>query len=522
MFSTPLSFFLSENTTGQQVRQKLLAILQNESVQAVTALELNQWASMTYHEGQHSKSDEDLCEVIFETLHSIVKRPANYTVLTIQKALLVARHVLLVGADRCINEARLLGPAVDQLREYNTALIAQQTSWIHMLKGGAVDQGEPVREASNRLYQLLIMPVQQLQQERERHADPHSLVPIGSRDQIIFLNDEQRYRNLQQRIQLQQKSNLVKPQDGFGGGYLSKDGSNIVGAAHSLEEMLEKARLEQQKFTDDEQQGSSAPSRGGLAGFADYLAPTQSDLITSAVVMGGSTTDWLSMESSTPATSTVTADLLDLAPTQTLADSYLTGTKDIPPPNDDLLNLGLPVDPRAVPTLATVTTPGMSLTYDHTISTSVDPFTPKVMTTTVAMKPPPPPMVATPLHDDPFAAFDALAQTMTSSRSVQAGTGQSVKAMALDSLTSFPVTHPPSMPSVATTTSSIQVSKIPIFTGTAHSNADNDDDDAFVMGGSVGSGLQPLGQAPAAPPPPPPGVPPPSSSATAGVFDGLW
>ena len=39
---------------------------------------------------------------------------------------------------------------------------------------------------------------------------------------------------------------------------------------------------------------------------------------------------------------------------------------------------------------------------------------------------------------------------------------------------------------------------------TAYGDAGDDDDNPWVMGGTAGSGLQPLGPAPGAPPPPPP------------------
>ena len=86
-------------------------------------------------------------------------------------------------------------------------------------------------------------------------ADPNSLVPIGS-DKVAFLSDDVRHYMLKKRIQeqynLQTKSNLVQEgSGGFGSGYASKDGKQVVGAAHGLEEMIKQAEIANRKFRDD-------------------------------------------------------------------------------------------------------------------------------------------------------------------------------------------------------------------------------------------------------------------------------
>jgi hypothetical protein len=49
---------------------------------------------------------------------------------------------------------------------------------------------------------------------------------------------------------LHTKSNLVKAEGGFGSGFVGKNGETVVGAAHSLEEMMARAQREQKKFSD--------------------------------------------------------------------------------------------------------------------------------------------------------------------------------------------------------------------------------------------------------------------------------
>jgi hypothetical protein len=47
------------------------------------------------------------------------------------------------------------------------------------------------------------------------------------------------------------KSNLAKAEGGFGACFQARDGQNVVGAGHSLEEMIAMAERGKNKYTDD-------------------------------------------------------------------------------------------------------------------------------------------------------------------------------------------------------------------------------------------------------------------------------
>ena len=69
------------------------------------------------------------------------------------------------------------------------------------------------------------------------------------------------------RIRLQ--SNLAKSEGSFGGGYNSRDGNVVVGAAHGIEEMIKMAKKETSKYSDD--------SRGYVSRDAALLAELEAE-----------------------------------------------------------------------------------------------------------------------------------------------------------------------------------------------------------------------------------------------------
>ncbi|KAL7500481.1 hypothetical protein ACHAWT_010450 [Skeletonema menzelii] len=154
----------------------------------------------------------------------------------------------------------------EQLTNFSTKAAATMLK----LRGGSIDKGYPVRMAAEKLYMLVSNP-NKLRQVRLEKACHTSLVPIGSANKAGFITDDARYRLLQQKMvreekeqqdakrkeELQHKqtrSNLVGPAstDGFGGGYTTTASSNtnggggvaVVGAAHSLEDMIKSAKFE--------------------------------------------------------------------------------------------------------------------------------------------------------------------------------------------------------------------------------------------------------------------------------------
>jgi len=164
------------------------------------------------------------------------------------------------------------------------SLSTRASATLIKLRGGSVDRGHPVRVAATRLYGICAdretlrrMRMQQ-QSGGGSNAAQGSLVPIGSSNQVGFITDEARYRLLQEKVAKEEqalrakkmkeeqrlnatRSNLkgASATDAFGGGFASvsdnpsganPSGRAVVGAAHSLEDMIQSARreLEQSKL----------------------------------------------------------------------------------------------------------------------------------------------------------------------------------------------------------------------------------------------------------------------------------
>jgi hypothetical protein len=522
---------------GTETEQRLAVLLYDDSVQVISSLELNQIASLTYHETSMAASDVDMVERIFENLLAIVSRPANYSVLSVQKALVVTKHVLLYGAQRVTNEAIVLGKHVEALQSYNTAILAQQqqgaTGMMMRWKGGGVDQGGPVRELAGHVHRLLSDP-NHLRFERNTHADPNSLVPVGSNEEVAFATDEVRLYALKKRMEEQQKqqikSNLAKADGGFGGGYSSKDGKMVVGAAHGIEEMIRQAQKEQRQFSDE----PKATATSSTSQFADYQAPTLDDpaLYTTQGLTGSLSrpqqhdlgeTDLLSLDNNpAPQTSTVEADLLDFG-SSTMGGSSSGGINQ----TADLLGSETyTASPKRSFGVASATDLiGVMSVSEPSVEAASSVPKPSIMPSTT--------------NQDPFAALDALnlgtGTTVLSGSGAFSGFGATATtregprasnmndAFAGLGATSSTVgngtcstTGGAMMPTMggisglgvgqqtftAPTSSSLKVSEPPAFA----LPPSVDGEDGFVMGGTIGSGLQPMGHAPAAPPPPPPGA----------------
>lgn len=234
---------------GTDTEKKLAELLLNNGAQVLSSFELNQIASLTFN--------DTVIDEIFDMVEEVLSNRIKYTPLCLKKSLVVAKHVLIYGAEDCIQSTWDLGRHINNLREYNTALLAQQSGnpegWWQKVKGGSVDKGMKVREAAEDLFQL-IQSKDQIRLMRQTNADPNSLVPVGGND-IAFISDDVRHNMLQRRMEVQlgmrTKSNLSKASDGFGGGFSSTSGKQVVGAAHGIEEMVAASKREKKRYTDD-------------------------------------------------------------------------------------------------------------------------------------------------------------------------------------------------------------------------------------------------------------------------------
>ena len=238
-----------------------------------------------------------------------------------------------------------------------------------------------MREAAQKVYPLMV-DTAKLRELRNSSADPNSLVPVGN-DKVGFVSDEVRHFMLKKRIEeqykLQTKSNLAKESGGFGAGYTSRDGKNVVGAAHGLEEMIKQAEIANRKFTDEGQSGGYDLPK--LSDFSDYTAPT----MPSTETTNNNTQDLLFGANPQQGTTAV-GDLLDFSrqpsqPQQPVAD-LLGGMSTSMGDTGNLLGAASTSDTISITMTPSATPAGGLLDFGATSTgvtssvASVDPFAP--------------------------------------------------------------------------------------------------------------------------------------------------
>lgn len=311
------------NRTPTEIQRTLASKLFDDSFEYMTTLDMNRAASFTFgyqnsygvdgttsNDTSGGTHGESIANQLWEFLiDSILIRSTHHSVLALTKTLYLVQHVLLHGSESSVMNVDLLyriEMAVNPLRTLNTAMVEQQivegilngektglesdgmfqfsslsvkaTATMLKLRGGSVDKGDPVRTASTNLFNM-VSTTDNLKRLRMEQATSHSLVPVGTSKQVGFITDEARYRLLEQKmrqeesLQKQQKfqeerkmkttkSNLagVSASDGFGGGFTS--GSQVVGAAHSLEDMIKSARYELQEHKLKQEHKISSMKKG--------------------------------------------------------------------------------------------------------------------------------------------------------------------------------------------------------------------------------------------------------------------
>ncbi|GKY96076.1 hypothetical protein MPSEU_000567800 [Mayamaea pseudoterrestris] len=534
---------------SKEVIQCIRRILLDESEHIISSLELNRIAFWTYHEASIADG-EDMCELVIQLLESILSKPMNYSPLTLQKTLAVTKHVLIYGAEIVVNQAICLGRYVETLLNYNTILLAQKKQGIEgfflQIKGGGVDRGGPVRDIASSVHSLL-SDVTLLQLERSSKADPTSLVPVGSR-KAAFVTDEVRLYALKKRMEHEQsittRSNLAKADNGFGGGYMSRDGTKHVGAAHGIEEMLKLAEKEKQRFSDEQTAISQQKYRYNETdsnAFADYVAPNADLLLPrltapSAYIEPTSlpfVADLLSLNDAPPVVEEDLLGLVNLGNGSISPDLLgLTGTNNLDAPSLTGVNLWdtkSSTAPASAPvarldilwaTTALLGTHSPTTANAASTSSTANPFITSMHTANQPLQyessflQTKSPMISE--NTDRFAALDELvAASSTNNQLLTPGGLNGLGGTSLDSLTTqtrstvslcAPVTNP--VTPFAYSATSLKISEhVGGFLKTEGNNDDDDVENGFIMGGATGSGvLEPTAPAPAvAPPPPPPG-----------------
>ena len=441
-------------------------------------------------------------------------------------------------------------------------------SFLQTLQGGAVDKGGPVREATGQLLRLLAN-INELRRLRLESASEDSLVPVGDNMKVGFVTDEVRHVILQKKMAEEQRikiqSNLKKSEGGFGGGYASKDGRAVVGAAHGIEEMIKMANISGKnasKFSDDGKPrqrtreeiiledlkaeadvekakreaanasvdllGSFAPAPAVSAG-VDLLdfggsSSTNTGIYTSDLLSGGMP----SSSMPTASAPTTTADPFGLASPYNATTTAPTTTNLA---SSSLLDFSVQNDPFA-PISATPNPPVhnnstglMGMSMNNPMMPSMQ--TPMQMPTSggindlssgmnsMSLSAPPPkgPMAMAATSQDRFSALDALADAAPS-QSQGTATDAEARLLGFSSapapsssmgqppMASMGMAPPPPIPDNMVAPGSGQVATA--YGESAYANKNDDSDNPWVMGGATGMGLSaPSAPPPAAPPPPP-------------------
>jgi hypothetical protein len=249
MFKATIPGILNRSRTllarrfGSEIQNLLAQMLFNDDVNVLTTFDMNRIVSYTF--------GETICGEIFDVLEYALRNPLEFTVLSLHKTLVLMHHLAIYASQKAANNIWILKPHVQPLLEYNTVLWAIQEpksmlARLQRIKGGSVDRGRPVRESTKVLHDLL-SDVHMFKLVRESSADPNSLVPVGHHE---FVSDDIRKATLEEQIknkhQVQIKSSL---HDGGIGGFGSGT-RTVVGAAHSMEEMLKMAKQNQNGYRD--------------------------------------------------------------------------------------------------------------------------------------------------------------------------------------------------------------------------------------------------------------------------------
>jgi len=566
------------NNSITPAEKQLRPILCDENIKVLSTFELNQVASLTYN--------DVTCDGIFEFIQQICSKPLDYTPLTLQKTLIVTKHIMVYGSEKTVSHAYSLQGCLQPLLEFNTVLMTQQQggamSFFQSLQGGAVDKGGPVREASREIL-MLLGNVHELRRLRVSSASEDSLVPVGDNGQAGFISDEVKLDVLKRRMAEEQRvriqSNLKKSQGGFGGGYASKDGRSVVGAAHGIEEMIKMANKcgsKTSKFSDDgvpyqktqeelileelkmeadaEKAKRKATPTVDLLGGSSFAAPPQTFAAPSADIDlldfggGSSSTGVLAMgdllgggaasadpfglasayntTNASAATATRNTTIYSAAPTPSLASSSLL---DFSVQNDPFAPMSAAPNPN--PSVNNDSTGLMSMTMNQSSSNNNNPMM-------SMMQPPMQHDLASEMgsmylsgtgaatsnimasNEDRYSALDALAAAAPTMAQVAKDTEARLLGFGPSSSSNISASAHPSMPmGMSMSMGMAPPPSIPepmVAPGSGHvattygapsansNNNDDGDDNPWMMGGTSGMGLQPIGPVPTAPPPPPP------------------
>ncbi|GMH64081.1 hypothetical protein TL16_g03886 [Triparma laevis f. inornata] len=227
---------LGTKIAGTEVEKKVGAYIYDNDVTGATSYEFHNIAALTFGLGTQ-------CDEVFK----IIKEGMSVndsTPLTIEKTLKLLKHLVIHGAERCVDKAWDHMETIEDLENYNTALLRGA---VHTIIGGGVDKGEGVRIVAHELKELLSDDTR-IREERKKNADPNALVPLGSKDDFVEPSKLE--------AEKQQKQKLKSNCDELGVVFGSVSQNTVIGAAYSLEDMMKKAAEQPERYFDDKRRMS--------------------------------------------------------------------------------------------------------------------------------------------------------------------------------------------------------------------------------------------------------------------------
>ena len=252
MFKATIPGILNKSRTllarrfGSETQNLIAQMLFDDDVNVLTTFDMNRIASYSF--------GDTVCGEIFDVLEYTLRNPLEFTVLSLHKTLVLMHHLAVYASQKAANNTWILKPHVKPLIEYNTVLMAFKEpksliARVQRIKGGSVDRGQPVRESAKVLFDLL-SDVEMFKKVRDTSADPDSLVPVGHHEQVGFVSDEVRKATLEEKLKQRHNVQIKSSLKDGGGGFGSASRTTVIGAAHSMEEMLKMARQSKVGYRD--------------------------------------------------------------------------------------------------------------------------------------------------------------------------------------------------------------------------------------------------------------------------------
>ena len=370
--TTSKGMSLIHDGSYSDICQRLGSLLCNDGLLELSELEKNKLVVLTFT--TTSSSSGSSCGDMYDLCHDLLTCPEMLSVICYTKIFDFLQHLILYGPTQSslVNAKRLILPLFDvthvgrNYRTFNTAL-QQPTNLLHKVMGGRVDRGAPVRHASNEVYTLLTMDDASLIHKRDTLLSSSSTI----------VTEQERHQYLQQQIKrarqtMHKNQQLLHPTTTTTVGGYGSGTERVVGAAHSLEDMLQLASQNQQKKKHSYRDQPTQPTEQELRE-QETIRKLQFEVQQQQQQqqqqqpppdiddLFGFPTTTTTPTPTTTVVATPQQDLMDFTSTTNNTDINVL---DVPTKNTEVDILGLQVESTAKTTTTTTTTSTTNTNYD--------------------------------------------------------------------------------------------------------------------------------------------------------------